>query len=226
MTKTGSKEELSFHIQECIEKALKSESKLDHSVFGIHGFTSNRIRHFLNNVGSMPGLDYLEVGVHKGATFVAANYKNEFRSSTAIDNWCEFDENGQSKAMFEASLWRFFKNKFLGSDLFQPLNQDFFTLTKSQLVHPVNVYFYDGHHSEEAQYKALTHMYDMLADEFIFICDDWNWEEVPRGTRRAIKDLGLNTFYEREFKGELKNNEFILDEGWWNGFYVSVLEKT
>ncbi len=80
--------------------ASSCNSKLDRAAFRARGFTSPKVRHLLNNLGSLEGLDYLEVGVHRGATFVATNYKNALASATAIDNWSEFAESGTVKDEF------------------------------------------------------------------------------------------------------------------------------
>ena len=64
------------HVETSIELGDQMKSKLDRAAFQARGFTSPKVRHLLNNLGSLDGLDYLEVGVHRGAMFVATNYKN------------------------------------------------------------------------------------------------------------------------------------------------------
>ena len=44
---------------------------------GIEGFSSDRVRHFLNNLCSYEDTKYLEVGVYKGSTFCAAIQNND-----------------------------------------------------------------------------------------------------------------------------------------------------
>lgn len=44
--------------------------------------------------------------------------------------------------------------------------------------------------------------------------DDYTWAGARLGTQQAIVELGLTVRYARE-----------LIDGWWNGLYVSVLEK-
>jgi len=163
----------------------------------------------LNNLGSLEGLDYLEVGVHRGATFCATNYKNRLASATAIDNWSEFADNGTVKEEFLRNC-----STLLEPHAYRFLEQDCFTVTRDQLPAPINFYFYDGEHSVDAQRKALTHFYALLDDVFIFLVDDYGWDAAKTGTEDAIGELGLVRLYERE-----------LTEGWWNGLYVSVLKK-
>jgi hypothetical protein len=197
------------HVDTSIELADRMTSKLDRAAFQARGFTSPKVRHLLNNLGSLDGLDYLEVGVHRGATFVAANYKNRLSSATAVDNWSEFADDGKVKGEFLQHC-----STLLAPGSWRFLEQDCFTVTREQIRTPINFYLYDGEHSVEAQRKALTHFYSLLDDAFIFLVDDYSWDAARGGTDAAIGELGLERVYQRE-----------LTEGWWNGLYVSVLRK-
>src|SRR5689334_19416133 len=83
------------HVDTSILLADARQSRLDRAAFQAKGFTSPKVRHLLNNLGHLDGLDYLEVGVHRGATFIATNYRNALSSAVAIDNWSEFDDDGE-----------------------------------------------------------------------------------------------------------------------------------
>jgi hypothetical protein len=197
------------HVDTSIERGDQLQSKLDRAAFKARGFTSPKVRHLLNNLGSLDGLDYLEVGVHRGATFVATNYKNRLASATAVDNWSEFAEDGEVKGEFLRHC-----STLLEPGSYRFIEQDCFTVTREQLRTPINFYLYDGEHSFEAQRQALTHFYAMLDDVFIFLVDDYGWDQAKAGTVEAIGELGLQPLYQRE-----------LTDGWWNGLYVSVLKK-
>jgi hypothetical protein len=197
------------HVESSISLGDQLKSKLDRAAFRARGFTSPKVRHLLNNLGSLDGLDYLEVGVHRGATFVATNYENSLASATALDNWSEFAEDGLVKDEFLANC-----HALLRPGRYRFLEQDCFVTTREQLPAPINFYLYDGEHSFEAQRKALTHFYAMLDDTFIFVVDDYTWDAARAGTQDAIGELGLEVLFERE-----------LVDGWWNGLYVSVLQK-
>jgi len=196
------------HIEKSIELGEKEQSKLHHHAFAVPGFTSPKIRHTLNNLGSLDCLRYLEVRVHRGVTFVATNYKNKMESSIAVDNWSEFAEDGTAKKDFT----NYCAN--LLSPGYKFFEQDCFTITKEQTKKPINFYLYDGCHSLEAQKKALTHFYPLLDDVFIFLVDDYNWDDSKNGTAQAIEELNIKYLYKRE-----------LVEGWWNGLLVSLCKK-
>lgn len=200
---------LRLHVETSIALADRMQSKLDRAAFQARGFTSPKVRHLLNNLGSLDGLDYLEVGVHRGATFVATNYKNALASATAVDNWSEFADDGKVKGEFLHHC-----STLLAPGSYRFLEQDCFSVTRDQLPAPITFYLYDGEHSFDAQREALTHFYAMLDEAFIFVVDDYSWDAARSGTEEAIGELGLERVYERE-----------LTEGWWNGLYVSVLRK-
>ena len=87
----------------------------------------------------------------------------------------------------------------------------------------IDVYFYDGDHSFDAQRDALTYYVSAMNDVFIYLVDDWNDEpKVVRGTYAGIglKENKLRLHKEWIFK--TPGNCFPV---WWNGFYVAVLEK-
>ena len=197
------------HVQTAIDRAEKLQSKITPEAEAVPAFASPKIRHLLNNLGTAPGLHYLEIGVHKGGTFVSANYGNQLASSVAVDNWSEFGQDGVSKQEFINHTRRLLRP---GSYTF--LEMDCFDMTAKDLPNPVNFYLYDGNHSRDAQKQALTHFYPMLDETFIFLVDDYSWDDVRLGTQDGIQELNLDVLFERS-----------LYDGWWNGFYVSVLRK-
>jgi hypothetical protein len=60
-----------------------------------------------------------------------------------------------------------------------------------------------------------------MDDEFIYMCDDWNWPDVKNGTSRAIQSKNLSIVKEWDLpangNGDLEN--------WWNGLWVAILRK-
>jgi len=212
----NSKEKIS-HILNSILKAETQQSKLDFKTLNLEGFSSYKIRHFLNNLLEIPNTNYLEVGTFKGSTFAAALYKNNINDAYAIDNFTEFEEYGEIKKDFLRAT-KDFKFTFL--------EEDCFSLDLNKIKNKINIYLYDGRHLYEDQYKALEYFYPILEDEFIFLVDDFdpydeNWEVVEKGTRDAIKDLKLKTLFQMHLKSTGRNAM----DSWWNGYYVSILKK-
>jgi hypothetical protein len=206
-------------VEAALNAANTGTTKLTESEFALEGMSSKKNRIFLNEL-IKGGDKYLEIGVWRGSTFVAALFKNKPEYAIAIDNFSQFDPNGNNlekfkRAMIERNITDF---TLLNTDCFNvaPNLQDYI-LNKN-----FNVYFYDGGHTEQDQYAALFYYYLTLANDFIFIVDDWNWEPSRVGTRRAFADLGLKVHKEWELFNEGGGNK----DAWWNGLYIAVCEKT
>lgn len=198
-------------IKGAIEKAEIEESQLDAECFKIGGYTSPKIRHLLNNLGSIfqtrsivPMYKYLEVGVHRGSTFVSTLFGNNL-NGVAIDNWSEFNEDGTVKKEFIENIEPFGDNvMFIENDCFKV------DLPKDEY----SMYLYDGGHGYEEQKLGITYFYPNMKDEFILCVDDYGWQQVEKGTQDGIKEMGLTVLFEQH-----------LIDGYHNGFYVALLKK-
>ena len=200
-----------------IDNGINLMSELPAAQMGVPALTSIRIRHILNNIGKLAEI-HLECGVHKGGTYTAtiANNSN-IKTSCAIDSFAS-DFSGESamvqfldnRKKFEShtSTYKLFVNDTFKTELW--------TLPKC-----IDLYMYDGCHSYESQRKALTYFKDNLANEFIFICDDYDWEDVKNGTQDGIKDAEYIVLYEKVLVGNDHDND-----GFWNGLYIALLKKT
>ena len=82
-----------------------------------------------------------------------------------IDNFSEF---GDVKNEFLNNL-----NKFKGNNEVIFIESNCFELDISKLS-KINIYMYDGNHTELSHYNALSYYYNCLDDIFIYIVDDWN----------------------------------------------------
>jgi len=195
------------HLKDSIFKADIYESKLSHEVVNIPGMCFEKARHLLNNIVNIPGARYLEVGVFRGATFIAALYKNDYDKAIAIDNW---SENGDYSNDFIDRC-----GKYIGE--YDLIIDNCFNV---ELNEDINIYFYDGLHTEEAHSKALSHFYNSLSDKIIFIVDDYNWDQVRNGNMRAVKDWDV--MYETILG---PTDDHRKNTSWGAGIYASVLKK-
>jgi Methyltransferase domain len=193
-------------------------------IYTIDGMSGARYRHFINTlVRSLGQPGYLEVGSWMGSTLCAAIHGNAVRA-LAIDDWSQF---GGPKDAFLANVARFRTPEaqvaFLEGDFRAVPFQDL----AAQLP-PFEVYLFDGPHEEVDQYDGLIRALPVLADPFIFICDDWNWAQVRAGTHRAILDGGLALLYAAEIRTSLDNSHGeprFKESDWHNGYFISVLRK-
>jgi hypothetical protein len=198
------------HIEKAFFNAENNISKINDEIIHMDGMCGTKTRHFYNNLLNMQDARYLEIGTWKGSSVCSAMCGNSAKV-VCIDNWSEF---GGPKGEFLSNF-----NKFKGENdanfiEINSFNIDVLTLPK------FNIYMYDGDHSYNSHYKALTYFINCLDDIFIFIVDDWNWVDVRNATYESIKDLNLKVLYEKDIR-----TENVDKNGWWNGVYVAILQK-
>ncbi len=134
------------HVQTSIANGQQMISKLNQEALAIDGMSSPKVRHFLNNLCSLPEANYLEIGCWKGSTLVASLFGNQssISSAVAIDNWSDF---GGPKEEFDSNCQIFLSSypcKFYEEDCFQ-------IAPCSLCNNPINIYFYDVDHTSLAQ---------------------------------------------------------------------------
>jgi hypothetical protein len=204
------------YIEESISNAIAGNSKLNQEILSLEGMSSFKNRHLLNNIiAKTSNVNYLEIGVWKGSTFISSLYQNDVISAYAIDNWSQFNDDKETKATFLKNCNMFNITNFV------LLENDCFNIDLNDIKHKINVYFYDGHHSAESTCNALSYYYNILDDIFIFIVDDFDWRNPQIGTIAGIKKCNLNILYEQHLKSNKTND----NSSWWNGIYISILKK-
>jgi len=205
-------------LETAFQNAENNMSKITTEIVGMEGMSGIKTRHFYNNLLNTEDARYLEIGTYKGSSVCSAMCGNKAKV-VCIDNWSEF---GGPKDEFLLNFERYKGDNdaaFIESDCFQV---DVSALPK------FNIYMYDGNHTNENHYKALCHYYDCLDDVFIFIVDDWNWQDVRDGTLSSIQKLNLTVLYEKEIRLTWDNSctpNPELSMNWWNGIYVAILQK-
>ena len=87
-----------------------------------------------------------------------------------------------------------------------------------QLPWKSNILFYDGDHSI---HNDILPKWDSAMDnQFVFIVDDWNWDNVRVPTLESIKKMGYKVLYKEEITGKIEDST-----DYWNGLGIFVLEK-
>lgn len=196
------------------------EGQEPHILPSVEGYSTVKVRKFLNRmVGLRPRTNYLEIGVHLGSTFIPAMHNHMYARGTAIDAWNMF---GDLEKQFKQNV-----KTYLDARHIRVIHGDFREVDLAKVHQPVNVYFYDGDHGMDCQYAALTVVRDVLAQQFVFVVDDFNWQEPRDGTYKAIRDLGYTIEAEWYLPGPY--NGVSPDGGenkeWWNGLFVGIIHK-
>ena len=213
-------EEFIKRIDDSFRYANNKESKINDNILDIEGMSGVKSRHFFNNICSYDDTRYLEIGSFHGSTFSSALYNNNIKA-VSIDNWSEFGDQ-RPKEHFLKNL-----EKYKGSSDVNFIEKDCWDVDINELPN-FNVYFYDGHHSEESQFKALDLYRDCLDDQFILIVDDWNWENVRKGTYRGISKNNMKIIYQYELYTNDNNEHSTLSfkySMWHNGLVALVIQK-
>jgi hypothetical protein len=205
-------------IEQSFENAELGNSKITNGILSIQGMSGTKTRHFYNNLLSVDGMRYLEIGTWKGSSVCSAMCGNN-NTVVCIDNWSEF---GGPKEEFLTNF-----NKFKGDNDARFIEDDCYNIDISTLQ-KFNIYMYDGNHTEDSHYRALKYYYECLDDVFIYIVDDWNCKEVRDGTERAIKELKCNVMYQHNIRLTWDDTHTpfnIAETSWWNGIFVAILQK-
>jgi hypothetical protein len=206
------------HIEKAFENAENGISKITADIIAMEGMSGTKTRHFYNNLLNMEDARYLEIGTWKGSSVCSAMCANKAKV-VCIDNWSQF---GGPKNEFLVNF-----EKFKGENDATFIEKDCYQVDVSVLP-KFNIYMYDGNHSTDSHFRALSHYYNCLDDMFVFIVDDWNGQSERDGTKSAIEKLKLNVLYEKEIRLTWDNTHTPLHEAtttWWNGIYVALLQK-
>ena len=196
-----------------IEQAKNGISVLPLDILDIHGMSSSKVRHFLNNLcARFPNETYMEIGCYKGSTLISAGYDNNV-NLIAIDNWSEFDG---PETEFLTNIRKWIPDKKLTF-----FNSNAFNVKPESIPEKVGIYFYDGSHDVQSQINAFTHFNPVFDDVFIAIVDDWNMEGVKVGTKEAFRVLKYNILGQWELPAKFNGDK----ENWWNGLFIAVIRK-
>jgi FkbM family methyltransferase len=207
-------------IEQSLNLSLNDDTKLPDWILKLQGMSGKKYRMFINNlIHSIDNPRYLEIGCWKGSTFCSAIYSNKI-TALGIDDWSEFFG---PKEQFHKNL----KNALsdINKNTISFIEKDFKQVNFTEDA-KYNIYFFDGPHAEYEHSRSLTQVYDSLDDEFIFICDDWNWEEVRRGTVKSLNTAGIEVVYQKQIftNGKEEGNEGE-NSDWHNGYYIAVCRK-
>lgn len=218
------------HVEKCFELANKEISKLDDYIKTwtdhTEGMTGLKTRHFYNNLLSIQDARYLEIGTYAGSSACSALCGNS-ATATIIDNFSYVDSSNRPMPHIKEQFLKNFE-KYKGANQATFIEADCYTVNIDQLG-KYNIYLFDGDHSEEGHYRALSHFVNALDDTFIYIVDDWNWLDVRSGTIKSIQQLNLVIDKQWEIRLTDDNRHtpdvHIARTTWHNGIFVAVLSK-
>ena len=213
-------EKFSNHMNTSVAKSILGMGKLPQSVLALEGMSSHGNRLLLNNLCELEG-KYLEIGSWKGSTFISALYNNPECKGTSIDNHQEF-KNSIFKTSAE-ELERNCKTNLVNNEKYNLITADCFS-DELNLTDKYDIYFYDGFHSYEDQYRAIKNYYNNLNTFFFYVCDDYSIDRVEKGTKDAFRDMNIQVITEYKLFGN-QMIESSTKRGFWNGIYAALCVK-
>ena len=224
---TDDVEEYTQRALDAIDNALVGKSNFTQEKYSARGLSSPRVRHLLNNLCSHEDAVYLEMGTYMGSTFFAAMMGNPI-PCFGVDDFSDPDckpmsshvywtECGNPLEEFKVNFEKYENDNttFIGTSIVDLKEEDF------EGKKP-NVVFYDADHDYVQQLNNLNHITPFLADKFILVIDDANFDGVIDSAIQYIKENNFDVWFERKILSGIPENP----NHWWNGLYVMVLEKT
>lgn len=206
------------HLDASIAAAERLESKLAANgdpLMEVGGFCGLKTRHLFSNLGSLPGIRYLEIGVLHGATLLSAAYGNE-GEFVGVDSFCQDFGGGADPAATRANVARW------GNGRVTLIEADCW---EADLRGPFDVLYYDGGHSREETARAFQHFLPVMAPAFLVLVDDASWACVDDGIQE-----GLAAWRESE-QIKLRADRYLGvgvesdAAGYWNGLFCGVCRK-
>lgn len=203
-------------IEHAIAQAHLEQSKLTPEVLAVEGMSSPKVRHLYNNLGAI-SKKYFEVGSWKGASLISTCFGNDL-IYYSCDNFSEFNPDGTVEKEFQKNCMKYLQGA-------QYYNVDCFTLTELEFPLPHDLYLFDGGHSFDDHKRAVTHFFPMMADQFVFVVDDFSHPDF-----HAVKEGTLAGLEAVKDQYEVVKSWEIFEEGegsvrFWNGLGIFLIRR-
>jgi len=206
------------HVQNAIDRGEKEQSLLVQSLLypTMPGLSSNKVRHFFNNLCNIPFWKHLEIGVSTGSTLISAGYLNALAYMVSIDDFSMKPEN-KVELFSNLEKWNHALPRIYS------IEYDCWGINVKGLG-KFNTYFYDAFHSQAAQRKGITEYWECLEDLSVIVVDDYDVKRVNKGTMEGFERLGVENKIVKKWHlkgGNVKTRHKV----WWGGLGVFVIDK-
>lgn len=202
------------HIGNAIMRAQKGESAIAPWVLKVTGFSTPTMRRLVNNLMDVKkDLIYLEAGAYCGGTACAAVSNRPNVTGYVYEDFSQPFELDTVEEQLRENLEKTENMTLIEGDFF-----------KSELPEGlIDVFFYDGEHSQEAQAMALPYVVDHLAPVCLMLVDDYNWVSVSQGTKQGLAAVKEKVEVAARWilQGEAKADDPI----WHNGLALFLLVR-
>jgi hypothetical protein len=211
----------SFHLAELDRSNLR---EFDRDLYGASG---RKIKHCINNIcGLKDNLTYLELGVYRGSTLIAANFRNSI-TTYAVDDYTidqkeanPYKETGWTnprQAVVE--LIDRYKNSEKLQNIINLIDSEASKVNLKSIPRKVDVVHYDLEEHHANLESVLRHYIPIFDKHFILMVSNWNSQGVRTAYSRFAKSPGIDV--------ELLAEKVSFTTGdslnWYNGFSVSLV---
>ena len=211
-------------IKNSFMDAISGKSFLSDEVKTMKGLSGRKFRVMMNNlIKKFNEPKYLEIGSWLGSSACSVCFNNRV-NITCIDNWSQnFSTNFDSKKIFKKNIKR-----FLNDNISLKIIEKDFRRINFKKIQNINIYFYDGSHNYRDHFDSIRLILPALSKKFILIIDDWNWEQVRKGTLDSISDEKLQIISKLEIKTTTDNSSSLIvgeNSDWHQGVAFFVVKK-
>jgi hypothetical protein len=166
-------------VKASLEMADNERSKITEREREMHGLSSVRLKCLINNLCAAESVNYLEIGVYKGATLIAAMRGNNI-NATGVDNF-KYDDREPNKWAPEGYIWDNMKSQLEANLNTYRLQPDVVNGDKIQIIEgdfqkadlpkgKFNVCFFDISPVDGASYdEFFEHILPALAQSSVVI---------------------------------------------------------
>lgn len=176
--------------QEFVEAALTladmGQSKISETEREAFGLSSVRLRALLNNLCSVKDVNYLELGVYRGATLFSAVYGNPTCKAVGVENY-RYEERELKRWAPDGEIWPNMKSQLLSNiqrykEYGNPVTTDNITIVESNFedvdwsgMPKFDIVFYDIAPTNASLYEAfITKVLPALSAESVVVFSNYS----------------------------------------------------
>ncbi len=211
-------------IHNSLEIALSGKANLSDEIIKMQGLSGRKFRVLMNNlIKEFKIPRYLEIGSWLGSTACSVCFNNQLKI-TCIDNWSQnFSSKVKPKEIFRKNI-----KKYISQETdFKIIEKDFRQVNYKE-IKDINIYLYDGPHHYEDHFDSIKLVLPALSKKFILIVDDWNWNQVRKGTIDSINKEQLKIISNLEIRTTSDDSSSLItgeNSDWHQGCALFVLKK-
>lgn len=215
------------NIQQAFYDAEQDKSNLREFERDLYGFSGRKVRHAINNICSLKEkMVYLELGVYRASTLIAANFRSNVSQSYGVDDFTidskeanPYNEQGWNNPRIVAEeLIERYKKEFSSPNQVKLIKSEARKVDLTQL-RKVDVIHYDLDEHHAGVESILRYYLPKFDKHTILLISNWNSQGVRNSYRNFAKTPGLKV----ELVAEQLSFSTGNTENWYNGLSASIV---